>query len=90
MGMVFRLKCRKQRPHFLMVLDSGSVFDTAGNVNEFGMELFANRAHIFGRDAARKPERKIARLWAFRGGVRESSSQLQALAWWSSPFQARP
>lgn len=54
----------KQRPQFLGVLDSGSVFDTAGDIDKFGVELFANCADIFGGDSAGKPKRDVSRFFA--------------------------
>lgn len=54
----------KQRPQFLGVLDSGSVFDTAGDIDKFGVELFANCADIFGGDSTGKPKRDVSRFFA--------------------------
>ena len=64
MGMVPLLTegtyCRKQRPHFIVILDAGGVFDAAGNVYQFGVELLANCGGVFGRNPACKPEGNVA------------------------------
>ncbi len=56
--------CRKQRSHLVVILDAGFIFHAAGNVDEFGVELFAEGGDVFGIDAACKPQRQIACFFA--------------------------